>query len=787
MAFVRAALNAIARELVTARARRPSRQKQRQRRSEGAARGDHGNLGPRFIHNTFDATRKEKFPASFFFCDGNPKGLWERERPENANHRSSAQGIELVAAARLPPGRGTTSPRARVELPRAPSLSRGAGAIRCERPLPVPRRRLGARKRSVRRMLDEVWLAMTAPGLEGTRSRRAHGPWRGLHAARAGLCVLPVAGRLTARVGGLHAAPFARRPLFRGVVGSPRRPRPLPRAHRTSAFSRRFEPPGRGRTREAQSGTESGLAWNAHLRSCNVALRMGAASPLEPGQIVAGRYRVERLIGEGGMGSVYVVQHVHTDERLALKVLHAHVLRDATAVERFRREARAPARIASEHVARVTDADTAPELDGAPFYVMELLRGQDLCALVGEHGMLPPATVVEYLRQAARALDKAHALGIIHRDLKPDNLFLTTREDGSPCIKLLDFGIARLAAESERPGQLKTQAGAVFGTPAYMSPEQTAGSVDLVGPGTDIWALGLIAFRLLTGQDFWQAPTIAMLHVKILAEPIPLASERGAAFGPAFDAWFARCVNRAIDQRFRSAGEAVDALAAALGVQGYRGTATSSGTDRLVPAGARAPFGVGLSAPADARSQPGPLAPLATAPPSTTPARATPLGRNATWAIAIGGALALGVAGLGAYVAVREPSPAAPAPAVAFSAEPASEAPTAAAPALATSGAAPADSGPDVTPAPPEPTPPPAPAAEKPSRDRPKATGTAASKPAPASSAKPASAPPAPAKGGAPTPDQRRRLDALERLCHRGTLTPAECSAKRAAILSGSP
>jgi serine/threonine-protein kinase len=125
------------------------------------------------------------------------------------------------------------------------------------------------------------------------------------------------------------------------------------------------------------------------------------------------------------MGVVYRVRHVHTGEALALKGLHGQVLRDASAVERFRREARVPARIGSEHVARVTDADTAPELGDAPFYVMELLEGTDLERLVNDRGPLPQPFAVELLRQAARALDKAHAMGIVHRDLKPENLFLT--------------------------------------------------------------------------------------------------------------------------------------------------------------------------------------------------------------------------------------------------------------------------------------------------------------------------------------------------------------------------
>src|SRR5690606_4381145 len=154
----------------------------------------------------------------------------------------------------------------------------------------------------------------------------------------------------------------------------------------------------------------------------------------------------------------------------------------------------------SEHIARVTDADTAADLDGAPFYVMELLRGRDLERILADDGPLPPEQVVEYLRQAARALDKAHAAGIVHRDLKPENLYLTHREDGSPCIKLLDFGIARLA-DTEGPA-MSTQVGYVFGTPNYMAPEQTTGNPEQVGPKTDIWALGLVAFKLLVGSEY---------------------------------------------------------------------------------------------------------------------------------------------------------------------------------------------------------------------------------------------------------------------------------------------
>jgi len=289
---------------------------------------------------------------------------------------------------------------------------------------------------------------------------------------------------------------------------------------------------------------------------------------ITPGMVIAGRYRIVKQLGEGGVGAVYLVQHVHTDERLALKVLHTQVAMDPTTIERFRTEARAPARIDSDHIVRVTDADVAPELRGAPFLVMEYLRGRDLGAEVEARQSLHPKEVVLYLRQTARALDKAHAIGIVHRDLKPENIFLSVREDGSPCVKLLDFGIAKLTGASASGGvnQSKTKTGAVFGTPLYMAPEQARAQANLIGPHTDVWALGLIAARLTMGSDYWQAETLSDLIVQIVVDPIPPPSQKGSTLGPAFDAWFLRCCQRDHAQRFRSAGEAISELAAALGI-----------------------------------------------------------------------------------------------------------------------------------------------------------------------------------------------------------------------------
>lgn len=293
---------------------------------------------------------------------------------------------------------------------------------------------------------------------------------------------------------------------------------------------------------------------------------MPASHDIETGYIIADKYRVIKQLGEGGMGQVYLVQHVKTEERFALKILNPSVAKTASTRERFRREAKTPARIDSDHVCRVVDTDIAHDLGDAPFLVMEYLRGQNLQDLSDELGALPPKEVLVYLRQIAIALDKAHAIGIVHRDLKPENLFLTTRDDGSPCVKVLDFGIAKLSGATGDLARVKaTQTGDVFGTPMYMSPEQCKSEAEKVCGQSDLWALGLIAHRLLTGDDFWTANTLTHLIAQIAYEPMPTAAERGADFGPAYEAWFQKCCNRDVNARFQTASEAVRTLQEALG------------------------------------------------------------------------------------------------------------------------------------------------------------------------------------------------------------------------------
>jgi serine/threonine protein kinase len=275
-------------------------------------------------------------------------------------------------------------------------------------------------------------------------------------------------------------------------------------------------------------------------------------------KVIAGRYRVVRLIAQGGMGAVYEVEHTHTGQHHALKVLLVRENVPPELIARFKREARASANIKSEHVVRVTDADVAPELGGAPFLVMELLEGQDLETLASA-SRPEPAVVVDWLRQIASALDKAHRLGIVHRDIKPENLFLARMPDERPAIvKVLDFGIVKMTEEATGI----TASGEVLGTPQYMAPEQATASARIT-PATDRYSLGLVAYRLLAGESYFQGEMMNIL-AQLLHDRMRPPSLRHPELGKAFDAWFARACHREPEARFSSAGEQIEALAAAL-------------------------------------------------------------------------------------------------------------------------------------------------------------------------------------------------------------------------------
>jgi len=277
---------------------------------------------------------------------------------------------------------------------------------------------------------------------------------------------------------------------------------------------------------------------------------------LGPSTLIAGRYRTVRLIGRGGSGTVYEVEHVHTGQRLAMKVLNIGPDAD---LARFSREARAMSRLQNENVVRITDADFASELDNSPFLVMDLLEGGDL-EKACEAGPVPLLRAVDWLGQVARGLDAVHSAGIVHRDLKPQNLFLAHVAEGRDLVKILDFGISKMAVE----GESITITNQFLGTPYYMAPEQADSAGTPITHRADLFALGLVAFRLLVGHLYWKPGTLSHLLRQVLLEPIDPPSVRGARFGKAFDAWFMRACHRDVNRRFGTAREQVEALEAAL-------------------------------------------------------------------------------------------------------------------------------------------------------------------------------------------------------------------------------
>jgi TonB family protein len=298
---------------------------------------------------------------------------------------------------------------------------------------------------------------------------------------------------------------------------------------------------------------------------------------VRPGTVFAERYFVVRPIKAGGMGAVFEVQHTRTHKPLALKVMHPDVVAKKGAREKFEQEAYLGVRIGSAHVVDVTDAGV-DEVTGLPYLVMELLQGAELAALLEKEGKLEPKQLVDYLGQVARALDKAHQRGIVHRDLKPENIFVTTGEDGTPFVKVLDFGIAKIVEGATREGTDET------GTPLYMAPEQTARG-QLIDPSTDIWALAIVAYECLVGTTYWRAGSVAEFYRELLFEPLPSPEKRAledrAKLPAGFDKWFFGAVNREPSQRYRSASECLAGLAALYGIELSQRTATLDPNNEL--------------------------------------------------------------------------------------------------------------------------------------------------------------------------------------------------------------
>jgi eukaryotic-like serine/threonine-protein kinase len=278
---------------------------------------------------------------------------------------------------------------------------------------------------------------------------------------------------------------------------------------------------------------------------------------VQKGDVIAGKYEVERVLGVGGMGVVVAATHRELDERVAIKLLRREVLSRHDIVERFAREGRAAVKIKSEHVARVIDVGRLA--DGEPFLVMEYLEGQDLSAAIEQRGKLPIPEVVEYVLQACEALAEAHALGIVHRDIKPANLFLTLRRDGTPCVKVLDFGISKGPTATAGGAASITSTSTVMGSPQYMSPEQLR-SIKHADARSDIWSLGMVIYELVAGRVPFDAETMPELCVQIMTgEPTPLDTALPGV-PRSFAALVRRCIERDPAARFASVAELAVAL-----------------------------------------------------------------------------------------------------------------------------------------------------------------------------------------------------------------------------------
>lgn len=397
--------------------------------------------------------------------------------------------------------------------------------------------------------------------------------------------------------------------------------------------------------------------------SCSPSTLGSKAVPdlLEPGQVFAERYRVERYLAEGGMGAVFVAEQLATERKVALKVLWPQRKLSQKTIDQFQLEARVAARVESEHIVQILDAGQ-DERSQMLFLVMELLKGQSLQSFVDQQGPLAPDAALLLLSQVASGLDKAHGYTapdgtvkpILHRDLKPENLFLTHRESGQPHVKILDFGLAKVLSETA------SLSGEVKGTPIYMAVEQVTGARPT--PQTDVWALGLIAFFLLTGRAYWASAnredaTVEALYAEILSLPMVPASTRLSDIGckvalpVGFDEWLQRCIARNPAQRFTGAGAAIESLAELVAGRAPRKAASLS---------------IGLAA--TERAEPPHVPPLEVgssqaAMSNTFSPPATPTTRS-TWLPVLGGAaLALG-GGLFFLASSHAPSsPAAAAPA----------------------------------------------------------------------------------------------------------------------------
>jgi serine/threonine protein kinase len=310
--------------------------------------------------------------------------------------------------------------------------------------------------------------------------------------------------------------------------------------------------------------------------------------------VLAGRYRLERQLGKGGMGSVWLAEHLSLRSWVAVKLMDPAIAATPEGAERFRREAQAAASLRSAHVVQVLDYGVH---ETTPYLVMELMQGESLAACLEREQRLTPERTVAIMTQVARALGRAHSADIVHRDLKPDNVFLV-REDDQELVKILDFGIAK--TPQSQFGGMETKTGVTMGTPYYMSPEQVEGK-RAVDYRTDLWAMAVIACECMTGVRPFDGSTFGELLLNICARPIPLPSAQGLRLA-GFDEWFAKATSRDAEQRFASAQELAsslkDVVARAAGGQPFSAPAVMPQAAMMPAPTASGASGQGMYAPA---------------------------------------------------------------------------------------------------------------------------------------------------------------------------------------------
>jgi len=310
--------------------------------------------------------------------------------------------------------------------------------------------------------------------------------------------------------------------------------------------------------------------------------------------VVAGRFRLNRLLGRGGMGSVWHATHLGLDTPCAIKFIEGDLSILPEMVRRFEREAKAAASLRSPHVVQVIDHAI---WEGIPFIAMELLDGEDLRHRLDREKRLSGQETVDILAQVGRALARAHSLGIVHRDLKPDNIFIT-KDDDREIVKVLDFGIAKQTATT-RATLSKTKTGALLGTPYYMSPEQAEG-LSSVDARSDLWSMAVIAFECIVGRVPFEGEAFGDLLLKIMVKPLPVPTAL-APVSPKLDAWWAKAASRDPNARFQTVQELLSGLADAVGAEIPAGSSrvvvpmSDIGTDETLPEQVKSPTNVGIA------------------------------------------------------------------------------------------------------------------------------------------------------------------------------------------------